>query len=111
MDETDSQGSDVGFSFEEAEWHHRVLREIPFVEEEEDSEDDAENQETDDGGGRPGEAHAAVFEAEQEHDCTRRDCNDANPIDGLKTGYDGGFGGFNVEEEEDDNKCDSIKGN
>ena len=61
--ETDEEGGDVGAVFEEAQWHDRVQRELPFVDEEEDDGDETEAYQADHGRGRPGVADAAVLEA------------------------------------------------
>lgn len=94
--EADEEGSDVGAVFEETEGHDGVGRELPLVEEEEKYCDEAKDYQTEDCCRSPGVRHAAVFEAEEKHDCTANDGDGAQPVDGAETGEEGGFGGFDV---------------
>ena len=65
--ETNAEGSDVGCVLEEAEWHHRVAGEFPFVEDEESCYYDAEDNQADNLSRIPWIGYAAEFEAEEEH--------------------------------------------
>ena len=110
VDEANREGSEVGSFGEEAERHHGVFGEFPFVEEEEGYGDDAEDEEADYSGGGPGVLDAAVFEAEEKHDGAACDGDDADPVDGFQAGEDGRLGRFDVEEEEDDEEGESVEG-
>ena len=110
MDEADGEGGDVGAAGEEAEGHDGVFGEFPFVEEEENNCEEAEDYEAEDGGGGPRVGDATVLKAEEEHDGTAGDGDDAEPVNGLEAGENSGFGCFDVEEEEDYYEGEAIEG-
>jgi hypothetical protein len=67
MAETDAEGGDVGGVLEEAEWHHGVAGEFPFIEDEEPCNYDAKDDEANHLGRFPWIDYAAEFETEEEH--------------------------------------------
>ncbi len=108
--EADDEGGDVGESCEKAERHDRVAGDFPLVQEEEAPDHDAEDDEAHDGGGVPGVLHAAEFEPDEEHDGAADDGDGAEPVDGFEAGEDGGLGGFDVEEEEENDEGEAVTG-
>ena len=53
---------------------------------------------------------AAVFEAEEEHDGAASYGDDADPVDSLEAGEEGGLGRFDVKEHEDDDEGEAVEG-
>ena len=104
------KGGDVGAAREEAQGHDGVGGEFPFVEEEEADGYDAEDEETDDDCGAPGVADAAVFEAEEEHDCSTDYEEGSEPVDGFQARQERSLGCFNIEEHYYNDKCKAVEG-
>ena len=53
---------------------------------------------------------AAVFESKEEHDGAASYGDDADPVDSLEAGEEGGLGRFDVEEDEDDDEGKGVEG-
>ena len=52
---------------------------------------------------------AAVFKSEEEHDGAASYGDDADPVDSLEAGEEGGLGRFDVKEHEDDDEGEAVK--